>query len=244
MKSPLRWKKVCVPFLIALASGAALAAGESPVQALAQLPPLPKVATGNLDCSLGETVQKKVNEVALRETASGQAAAQGPMVTMNDAQVAAMQAMTEPAYNTCPIDVMQPEAQGWATTAEDKLTARLEQIAAARVKASEEWCTKHPGGEMCAPDPAIAKRANADATAAGTQFLKDAQPGYAKFLKQVTDCVVMRDKAVVAAGAVKGPFRMMVGGAHAQNWGLVGVAADAHSKACMKAREAAQQHLQ
>ena len=47
--------------LIALASGTALAAGESPVQALAQLPPLPKAATSTLDCTLGQTMNKKVN---------------------------------------------------------------------------------------------------------------------------------------------------------------------------------------
>ena len=95
-----------------------------------------------------------------------------------------------------------------------------------------------PSVESTASVPVIA-----DATAAGTQFLNDVQPGYAKYVKLIAPCVAMRDKAVVAAGTVKGPFQAIVGGAHAGNWAMVGQAAEAHSQACTTAREAAQKYL-
>lgn len=229
-----------IVLLCLLLPALALAGNESPVQALAQLPPLPKAAAQDLDCSLGETLQNKVQEIALRETTAGQAAAQGPMVMLSDAQMTAVQAMTDPAFNTCPIEVMQ-QAQDWATSADEKLAARLAQVDEARAKEDEAWC-KTQAAIACEPSPAAARRAIADATAAGTQFLKDSQPGYARYVKQIGDCVAMRDKSVVAAGIVKGPFRMVVGGAHAQNWAMVGLAAEAHSKACTTAREAAQRY--
>ena len=239
MKNLLRWKKVCVPFLI-LVSGTALAAGESAPQALASLPPLPKAATKDMDCSAGEKMRQKVEEVTQgMMTASQMSAAGTPTTSMTPAQMEALQSLTLPEFNQCPIDAMQPAAQGWSVEAENKLEKRLADINKAKMAYDQKWCETHSTGEMCDVNPESFKRFNAQAVTAATQFLADVQPGYAKLTKLVGDCIAMRDKPVVAARGVSGALGMLAVGADSQNWGLVGMVADAHGKACERARNAA-----
>lgn len=245
MKSSLRWKKVCVPFLLVLLLAVlpGLALAETAPQALAALPPLPKAATKDLDCSLGEKMGKKVNEVAQRAAGTAQAGmGSGAMPSMTPAQMQAMQAMTEPAYNSCPVEVMQP-AQGWSQEPDQKLEARLAEIDAAKLQADQAWCETHSTGEMCMPNPAAIPKFNAQAVAAGTQYLKDAQAGYGKLVKLAADCLALRDPPVNAARGLQGPFAGMAAGADSQNWALVGLIAEAHSKACTTARDAASKYL-
>ena len=63
--------------LLALVSGTALAAGESAPQALASLPPLPKAATKDMDCSAGEKMRQKVDEVTQGMMTASQMSASG-----------------------------------------------------------------------------------------------------------------------------------------------------------------------
>jgi hypothetical protein len=230
--------------LLSMFPALAHAATETPSQALKNLPPLPSAAAANLDCSAGEAMRKKVEEVTARMMAAAQPAAysQTPGM-MTEAQTAAMQAMTEPEYNMCPSEVMDPQQQAWLQAAAGKLEARLAQVDAAKARSDNDYCKTHSTGEMCEPDPDSGKRFNPQAVAAATQFLKDAQPGYAGYLKLVGGCVALRDKPIAGARGVTGPFQVMATGAEAQTWSLVGFAADAQGKACATAREAARRYL-
>ncbi len=231
--------------LLTLVTGTAFAA-DTPPQALKNLPPLPPAATMGLDCSHGATLRKKVDEIAQRGAATIQSGAMSaPTPSMSPEQMQALQALTDPAFSMCPIEVMQLQATGWGMAPEQKLDARLAEINAAKHKHDVAYCEAHPKNNIeCETDPGSARRFNAQAAAAGTQYLKDMQPGYAKLLKQAGDCLALRDKPVTAAQGVKGAFAAMADGALGQNWGLVATVADAHSQACDKARAAAKTYLE
>jgi hypothetical protein len=223
---------------------AGVAVAETPPQALAKVPPLPKAASQDLDCSAAEAGRKKVEETVNAQMRAVQAAGYGgPMGSMTPAQVEAMGKLTEPDYNTCPIDVMQPEAQSWPNDAEAKLTAKMGQIEEALRAADAKWCETHTTGEMCEPNPGARQKAAADSAVAGSQFLKNVQPAYAKFQKLIADCLALRDKPLGSLRGLTGPMGNMVVGAEAQNWSLVGSAFDAQGKACGRAREAARRFV-
>ena len=230
---------------LALATGIALAAPDAPLPAFKGLPPLPAAATTGLDCSIGAAMRKKVDEIAERGRAAiSSGAMSAPAMSMSPEQMQAMQALSDPAFSMCPIEVMQLQATGWNTAPEQKLDARLTEIHAAKATHDRAYCEAHPKNSIeCETDPASARRFNAQAVAAGTQYLKDMQPGYAKLLKQAGDCLALRDKPVRAAQGVSGAFAAMADGALAQDWGLVSTVAEAHSQACAKARDAATKYL-
>jgi hypothetical protein len=183
--------------LLSLLPTLAFAGSETPLQALKSIPALPASASQDMDCSLGAALHKKA-EAATRDSAAfmQSAAANAAPMSMTPEQMTAMQQLTDPAFTMCPIDVMQPEAQGWSQAAEEKLAGRLSEINQAKMKADQAWCEKHSTGEMCDVNLEGARKFNAQAVAAGTQYLKDVQPGYARFQKLTTDCLMLRDKPV------------------------------------------------
>lgn len=229
--------------LLTLVAGTAFAGADTAPAALKALPPLPGAAAKDLDCSHGATLHQKVDEKTRREMVAAQAEAANASAMMTPEQMQALQALTDPAFSTCPIEVMQLEATGWGMEPEQKLAARLAEITQAKAKHDQEYCEKHSKSAICEPDPSSAKRFNAQTVAAGTQYLKDMQPGYAKLLKQAGDCIALRDPSVRASQGIKGAMAGLAVGADAQNWGLVVVVADARSNACAKARDAARTYL-
>ena len=204
---------------------------------------MPKAASPDMDCSIGEKTQAKVQEITQRMTTASQSgAAMATTTSMTPAQMEAMQRLTDPEYMQCPIDLMQP--QDWSVAPGQKLEKRLAEIRAAKTAADEKWCETHANGEGCDFDPNSLKRAHGQVVTAASQYLADVQPGYAKFHKQVGDCIAMRDKPLAAARTVTGAIGMLALGADSQNWSLVGLVADAQGKACETAKQAASWYLE
>lgn len=226
--------------LLTLFSGAALAATESPTLALKGFPPLPATATKDMDCSAGEKMKQKVEGVTekMRALAAAPAATQAP-ASMTPEQMTALQQLSDPAFTMCPIEAMQPDALDWQLAPQQKLEQRLAEVNAALNAAYAAGCEKQQAEVCPPPSAAFLKGFNAQAAAAGAQYLKEMQPGYAGYLKQVGACLELREKPAAAARGVTGAFGVLAAGADAQNWGLVGMVAEVHGQACSRAREAA-----
>lgn len=225
----------------------AAAPSSVPAKALAEIPALPKAAKKDLDCSAAEVFGARIQRQSEQDSAAMQAAMAKPATaqTLTEEQTAAIQALDDSEFHSCVTDLQQRPSELWVLPLREGLDARLAGIDAARIKADEAWCTKH-AAETCTGDPAGAKRSNAQAVTAGTQFLKDAQPAYAGYLKEIADCVGKRDKVEVRARAagLTGRSAATAIGATQDDWTLVGIAAGAQSAVCMAAREAANRFLE
>lgn len=219
-----------------------LAAAETATQALAKLPPLASAASAGMDCSAQEATNKKVQaQVALLMKAP--VAFGGSAVTeMTPAQTQAMAAIGDPAFNDCVTQLQANPAEYWVQPLRDKLQAKLEQVHAEYNKAYEAWC-RVPPSDGCGNNPSLDKQFNAKAAAAGTQFLKDAQPGYAKYLKEAGDCITTRDKMMGGAtGGGNNAMDALLASANGTTLGLVLLPAAANTQLCEAAREAARKY--
>lgn len=235
MRTPLC--VVCALMFSTAASGA-----ETASQALAKMPPLAGAATANMDCSAEEATAKNV-EAQLRPITQTPMAFGGSAVSMTPAQMQAMTAMSDPAYNEC-LSQLQTTPVEWVQPLKDKLEAKLQQVEADFRKAVEEHCRKNQS-EVCMPDPAISKRFNVQATAAGTQMLKDAQQPYAGHLKEVGDCIAKREKGMGgASGGGNAAMDAIFGSNTGMTWGLVNLPAVTNTRLCKAAREAAGKYQQ
>ena len=217
-----------------------LAAAETASQAFARLPPLAGAATANMDCSAAEATDKKV-QAQLRPLTQTQISYGGSVANMTPAQMQAMQAMSDPAFDECVQQLQMATADPWVQVQKDKLGAKLEQIHAEYLKAYEAWCRVGPS-DGCGSNPAIDKPFNAKAAAAGTQFLKDAQPLYAKQLKAVGDCITLREKGMGGATGGSDAVGMLLASATGTNWGLLNIPASSNTSLCEAAREAARKY--
>jgi len=221
----------------------ALAGAETASQALAKVPPLAGAAAANMDCSAEEVTARKV-EAQLRPLTQMPMGFGGSAVNMTPAQMQAMAAMSDPAFNECLSQLQTTQSGEWVQPLKDKLEARLQQVDADFRKASEEHCRKQES-EACMGDPAINKRFNALAAAAGTQMLKDAQPSYAKYLKEVGDCIAKREKATGgASGGGNAALDAIFASNTGMTWGLVNLPAVTNTSLCKPARDAAQKYVQ
>jgi hypothetical protein len=224
----------------ALAAGAQAAAPLTASKAVAEIPPLAKTATPDLECPAEERVRARAEELA----GQGQAASANAPQTMTEAEGQALQAMNEPEFYGCLQDLQQRPPELWLLPLRDKLDAKLVEVAAARSAADAAYCAKRPA-DGCTTDPAGVKKFNAQAAQAGTQFLKEAQPVYAAYLKEISQCIAQREKVIAAAGASgTSGFEPRLAVAIEQNWALAGVAASAHSGVCSAARDAARKFLE
>jgi len=223
--------------LLTLVTGTAFAA-ETALQAFAKLPPLATAATTSMDCSAAEATDKKV-QAQLAPLAAMPMSAGGSAVQPTPAQIQAMAAMGDPAFSECLSQLQVSPAEIWIQPIKDKLSAKLEQIHADWVEANAAYCRKS-GSEGCMGDPTSGKRFNGVAAAAGTQFLKDAQPAYGKYLKEVGDCVARREKGMGGAtGGGNNAMDMIFASQSGMNWGLLNLPAAANTSLCEAAREAA-----
>jgi hypothetical protein len=224
----------------ALLFATAAAAAETPSQAFARLPPLAGAATPGMDCPAAEATRKKV-EAQIAPLRAMPMAPGGSAVQMSPAQMQAMAAMSDPAFNEC-VSALQMRPGDWEQALRDRLEAKLEQVNADYIKAIEAFCRKS-NDENCRGSPALQRQFSAQAAAAGTQFLKDAQPGYAKLLKETGDCIASREKGM---GAATGGGNAVLDAIFASNagvtWGLLNLPAAANTRLCEAARDAAGRH--
>ena len=216
---------------------------ETATQALARLPPLAAAASAGMDCSAEDVTARKV-EAVLRPMSTTPMSYGGSVANMTPAQMQAMAALSDPAFNECVTQLQSNPGELWAQPMKEKLQAKLDQIHGELIKANEAHCRAQKS-EACMPDPTILKRFNAQTTAAGTQFLKDAQPQYAKFSREVGDCVGKRDAAMAGASggggsAVDAIFASNTG----VTWGLVNLPAAVNTSLCKAARDAAQKYVE
>ena len=228
----------------ALLLPAAATAGETALQAFAKLPPLASAATASMDCSAREATDKKVQAVVMPLMSMSMSMTPGgSAVQPTPAQIQAMAAMNEPAFNECVAQLQTSPAELWAQPLRDKLQVRLEQVNAEYHKAIEAFCGKS-NDPNCQGSAAIDRQFNAQAAAAGTQYLKDAQPAYARYLKQVGDCIAIREKGMGGAtGGGNNAMDAIFGSATGVTWGLLNLPAAANSSLCEAAREAAHTYL-
>jgi hypothetical protein len=226
--------------LLMLCAGTAFA--ETASQAFARLPPLATTASANMDCSAAEVTDKKVR-LALQPLSTAQVSYGGSAAQPTPAQIQAMAAMSSPEFNDCVSQLQTGVGDPWVQAQKDQLEAKLERVHGEYNKAYEAWCRAQPS-EGCGNNPAIDKPFNAKAAAAGTQFLKDAQPLYAKQLKAVGDCIALREKGMGGAtGGGNNAMDMLFASAAGMNWGLLNIPAAANTSLCEAAREAARKYL-
>ena len=227
----------------ALMFSAAATGAETASQALAKVPPLASTATANMDCSAEEVTGKKV-EAQLRPLTQTPMAFGGSVVNMTPAQMQAMAAMSDPSFDECVSQLQANLADPWVQSLKDKLEARLEQVHTDYGKAVHAFCSK--SSDMnCGPHsaPAITRQFSAQAAAAGTQFLKDAQPSYAKQVKEVGDCIARREKAMGGAtGGGNSALDAIFGASTGVTWGLIKLPAATNTSLCQAARAAAQKY--
>lgn len=217
-------------------------AAETATQAFARLPPLASAATPDMDCSAAEAVGKKV-EARLAPMRTMSMTPGGSVANPTPAQAQAMAAMGEPAFNDCVTRFQTSPHEPWVQPLRDKLAAKLEQIDEAYRRASEAFCQKS-NDPNCRGSPAIDRQFNQQAAAAGTQFLKDAQPHYARYAREVGDCIGRRERMLGGAdGGGNTAMDMIFASQVGLNWGLLNLPAAANSNLCEAARDAASQHL-
>lgn len=221
----------------------ASAGAETASQAFAKLPPLAGVANANMDCSAAEVTDKKVR-AQLQPLATAQVSYGGSAANLTPAQIQAIAAMNSPEFNDCATQLQAATADPWVQAQKDRLEARLAPIEADYLKAYEAWCRSR-GGEACGSNPSIDQQFNAKATAAGTQFLKESQPHYAKQLKAVGDCIALREKGMGGAGGggSNDAMGMLFASAAGMNWGMLNIPAASNTSLCEAAREAARKYL-
>lgn len=227
-----------IPVLI---FAAAAGATEPASQAFARLPPLAGAATANMDCSAAEVTDKKV-QAQLQPLATAPVSYGGSVANLTPAQIQAMAAMGSPEFNDCVTQLQMGMGDPWVQTQKDQLAAKLESIHAEYLKAYEAWCRVGPS-DGCGSNPSLDKQFNAKTAAAGTQFLKDAQPLYAKQLKAVGDCIALREKGLGGATGGNDATGMLLASATGMNWGLLNIPAAANTSLCEAAREAARKYL-
>lgn len=218
--------------LVLLWTGTALAAGKkkkapappaaspppvnSPAAALAELPALPKTAQPDLECSARDALDKRL--VHAREVALEQAQRAGGPTEWTDTtrdQEQALLALNDLEFSACVNDLQQVSTESWLGPSREKLDEKI-----------------------------MAAQTNAQAVAAANQFLKDAQPGYAAYLKQVNDCVGRRERIIATArGAHAGTStENALQDAIDADWSLASAAADAQVEVCGTARDAARRN--
>jgi len=228
--------------ILLLALFPSLAFAETPSQAFAKLPPLASAATAGMDCSAAEATERKV-QAAIAPMTGVPASFGASAVQPTPAQTQAMAAMADPAFDECFTQLQVNPSGAWILPLKDKLEAKLQQVHDDWVKANEVFCRKS-GDEGCMGDPASDKRFNGVAAAVGTQFLKDVQPLYAKYLKEVGDCIGRREKALGGAtGGGNAVLDAVFASPVAANWGMVQMPAMANTSLCEAAREAARKFL-
>ena len=227
--------------LLMLFSGVALAGPETASQAFAKLPPLAGAATANMDCSAAEVTDKKV-QAQLKPLATAQVSYGGSVANMTPAQIQAMAAMGSPEFNECVSQLQMGMGDPWVQAQKDQLAAKLESIHAEYLEAYEAWCRVGPS-DGCGSNPSLDQQFNAKTAAAGTTFLKDAQPQYVKQLKAVGDCIALREKGMGGATGGADAMGMLVASATGMNWGLLNIPASSNTSLCEAAREAARKYL-
>ena len=238
MRTPL-----CV--VSALMFSSAAIGAETASQALAKVAPLASTAAANMDCSAEEVAGKMV-DAQLRPLTQTPMGFGGSVVNMTPAQMQAMAAISDPTFDECVTQLQANMADPWVQTLKDKLDARLEQVHADYGKAVQAFCSKS-SDINCGPHsaPALARQFNAQAAAAGTQFLKDAQPSYAKHVKEVGDCIARREKAMGgASGGGNSALDAIFGASTGVTWGLIKLPAATNTSLCDAARKAAQKYAQ
>ena len=229
----------------ALVFSTAAIGAETASQAFARLPPLASAATADMDCSAEEAAGKKV-DAQIRPLSQTPMAFGGSAVNMTPAQMQAMAAISDPTFDECVTQLQANMADPWVQALKDRLEARLGQVHADYGKAVQAFCSK--SNDMnCGPHsaPAITRQFSAQAVAAGTQFLKDAQPSYAKHAKEVGDCIARREKATGGAtGGGNSALDAIFGASSGVTWGLIKLPAATNTSLCEAARKAAQKYAQ
>ena len=190
----------------------------SPAAALAEMPALPKAAKADLDCSARDAFDKRL--VHAREIALEQAQRAGGPTEWTDTtrdQEQALLALNDLDFSACVNDLQQLSTEAWLGPPRDRLDEKI-----------------------------TTAQTNAQAVAAATQFLKDAQPGYAAYLKQVSDCVGRRERIVATARSAHAgtSTENALQDAVDADWSLASAAADAQVAVCGAAREAARRNLE
>jgi hypothetical protein len=217
---------------------------ETAQQAFAKLPPLATVAAPAMDCSAAEVTDRKVQaQVQPLKAAAQSMPMGGSAVQPTPAQIQAMAAMNSPEFNECVTQLQMGTADPWVQALKDRLQANLEQVQAAYIKAIEAFCAKS-SDPNCRGSAAIDWQFNAQAAAAGTQFLKDAQPAYARQLKETGDCIARREQGMGGAtGGTGNPMDLVFASANGTTWGLLNLPAATNTSLCEAAREAARMYL-
>jgi hypothetical protein len=223
-------------------------APDSAAKAVGEIPALPKAASKDLDCSAGEKMQQRLEQRLQADMATLTAPGASTVTpqSLSAEQATALQSLNDNEFYACIQDLQMRPAELWLSPFKERLYARLEEVDAAKTKSDEAYCTAHPQGEGCASDPGSIKRFNAQAADAGTQFLREAQPTYAGYLKEIGDCVARREKVIATArtAGIGGAMESMLTSATQMNWGLAVTAAGAHASLCESARNAARKYLE